>query len=237
MQCPTCHKENPDGAVYCMYCATLIKSPEAPPPPPVPTIVQSAKGERLCQRCGSSLSPTAKFCENCGQEYAPAGKNCLNCGLLVPAGSDVCPHCGFRVYAHQPASTVYQQPSNYKSQQVSITDKSTPQWLFWIGLMISLGGFAYCLEFLIASQWDNIDMGTRFPPMVVGFLIIILLVSNNPYARKDVWMRRFRTLFWLNMISGLSLFGALIYLNYDSAGEVGGLIFLNILVFIYLISS
>jgi len=48
-------------------------------------------------------------------------------------------------------------------------------------------------------------------------------------------MRRFRTLFWLNMISGLSLFGALIYLNYDSAGEVGGLIFLNILVFIYLI--
>ena len=46
--CPSCGKNVPEGAKFCMFCGSAM----------------------ACPKCGSALVPGAKFCSNCGQKLA-----------------------------------------------------------------------------------------------------------------------------------------------------------------------
>jgi hypothetical protein len=50
MNCPQCRTENPEGARFCLNCATRLLL--------------------VCAKCGTELPPQAEFCLNCA---APAG--------------------------------------------------------------------------------------------------------------------------------------------------------------------
>ena len=56
MKCNKCGNENPDNAVFCMYCGS-----------PLPT-------QTTCPYCGGELDGVEKFCKHCGKELAPPSK-------------------------------------------------------------------------------------------------------------------------------------------------------------------
>ncbi len=45
MRCPGCNTENPEGAKFCIQCASPLK--------------------RVCQKCGFENPPEARFCAQC----------------------------------------------------------------------------------------------------------------------------------------------------------------------------
>src|SRR5881275_3255982 len=53
MKCPSCARDNPEGAKFCSACA-------------------SALGQELaCPSCGFPNAPGSKFCNECAQALAP----------------------------------------------------------------------------------------------------------------------------------------------------------------------
>jgi ribosomal protein L40E len=52
MRCQNCLAENPDGAKFCIQCATPVT--------------------RRCERCGFANPPEAKFCSQCAAPFDAA---------------------------------------------------------------------------------------------------------------------------------------------------------------------
>lgn len=54
-----------------------------------------------CEKCGSEISPDAKFCSNCGGKNEPKKNNsprfCINCSNELKPGTKFCPNCGNKV--------------------------------------------------------------------------------------------------------------------------------------------
>jgi ribosomal protein L40E len=99
MRCRVCNAYVPEGATYCLDCGTNLE----------------LEPEVVCQRCGNSTSPDARFCRKCGAEMTKptetrpavavtdrnraggdreAGGVCRRCGGSIPEGVVYCPSCG-----------------------------------------------------------------------------------------------------------------------------------------------
>ena len=79
IKCPTCGKELPENAKFCLECGTKIE--------------QLAENEMICPSCGKK-TPKGKFCMECG---APLVNKCPNCGAEVPQGGKFCLECGTKL--------------------------------------------------------------------------------------------------------------------------------------------
>lgn len=77
IECPSCQKQVPANARFCLQCGEPI---------PMPT---------SCPSCNTSLPPGAKFCLNCGAKLETAGPpKCPSCGAEMPPGTKFCMECG-----------------------------------------------------------------------------------------------------------------------------------------------
>lgn len=79
IKCPTCGKELPENAKFCLECGSKIEV--------------LADNEMICPSCGKK-TPKGKFCMECG---APLVNKCPNCGAEVPQGGKFCLECGTRL--------------------------------------------------------------------------------------------------------------------------------------------
>ncbi len=76
VKCPSCGKDNPAGAKFCLECGEALGS--------------GAK----CPNCGKDIVPGAKFCLNCGAKLV---SKCAKCGADLPPDSKFCLNCGEKV--------------------------------------------------------------------------------------------------------------------------------------------
>ena len=76
MICGKCGKENPDGAVYCMFCGERLD------------------GKKLCPNCGSDVQESFVSCPNCGQKLTAS---CGKCGTPLRPEWKLCPQCGTEI--------------------------------------------------------------------------------------------------------------------------------------------
>lgn len=85
MRCEKCNAYIPEGANICLECGN------------------SAIKEIVCQKCGTSTSPNAKFCKKCGAKLTlppdvttvqSDNPPCEKCGSRIPVGVKYCPTCG-----------------------------------------------------------------------------------------------------------------------------------------------
>lgn len=74
--CPSCGKENPQGAKFCLECGTKFEE------------------GFVCPDCGTSLQKGAKFCHNCGRKMVSV---CPNCGTELAEGAKFCLECGTKI--------------------------------------------------------------------------------------------------------------------------------------------
>jgi tetratricopeptide (TPR) repeat protein len=66
--------------------------------------------DSVCQKCGSSVSPSDKFCGVCGEPLKKAGGNvCSSCGQSNSAGAQYCESCGAALKA-DPAAPAQKAP-------------------------------------------------------------------------------------------------------------------------------
>lgn len=79
IKCPSCGKELPHGAKFCLECGTKIET--------------LAENEMICPACGKK-TPKGKFCMECGN---PLVNKCPNCGKEVPQGGKFCLECGTKL--------------------------------------------------------------------------------------------------------------------------------------------
>jgi membrane protease subunit (stomatin/prohibitin family) len=77
MECPSCNKQIPANARFCLHCGEPVPMPSS------------------CPNCNTALPPGAKFCLSCGTKLEDAGPpKCSACGAEMPAGTKFCMECG-----------------------------------------------------------------------------------------------------------------------------------------------
>jgi len=99
--CPTCHTEQPDGAVFCDNCGAQLGAAAAAAPLPSPASAAPA-AVPTCPNCGAMVLAGQAFCENCGTALGgevPAALSAVPsptavAGAPVSAGAASCPSCG-----------------------------------------------------------------------------------------------------------------------------------------------
>jgi len=72
--------------------------PPMPPYAPPPATPYTPPGR--CPKCGTAVTPGARFCRNCGHHLGPAVsiQRCPYCGTELRSGARFCPNCGKRVH-------------------------------------------------------------------------------------------------------------------------------------------
>ena len=77
--CPSCGKEVPAGAKFCLECGAKI--------------VVLKENEMICPSCGQK-TPKGKYCIECGSSLI---RRCPSCGAEVPQGDKFCLECGTKL--------------------------------------------------------------------------------------------------------------------------------------------
>ena len=79
VKCPSCGRELPAGAKFCLECGAKIEV--------------LGPDEMICPSCGKK-TPKGKFCVECGARLV---NRCPGCGAEVPPGAKFCLECGTKL--------------------------------------------------------------------------------------------------------------------------------------------